>query len=176
MRLENKEKVLYFDKGITRRKQIASWLIEEIVMSGLEFNLKQIQILLGSSDPNDRNKGIQFFRKTIFLIEDETLKYIILENIRHFGDSTIIADLIKNIFKDARFRRKTVELSSRRLGKKDREFIRSQLGKTKPRKFIFGINKKGDRVKANVQVIQRYNKSVPVLRGKDGRFIKRIED
>lgn len=168
------EKNLYYNKGISRRKQIYRWFGNVINSSSVFTEDIRQNLVMGEFEEAYRNFVLTVESLIVSPTSYEngdTLMYLIYENIQQFGKTTIMKDLYKNAFLP-NFRFKTI------VPKKSIHVKRTTIENfTKIRATVkkkYGYNPLGKRKQARVNIYYTTNKrKITILRDiKTGRFLK----
>ena len=163
-------------KSKGRLRTLADWLVEALGRSGLGFSINQISMLLNSPSNEDKKKAVRQFQQLMFAHNDETVKYVINQNINANGKVTTVSLLMGQIFK-RNVRKEVVRDGFRRVGKEEQQRLgrtkRSLAQKQKTRSKIFGYNSQGKReVAETIVIIVRNNPRVRLRSKKTGKFLK----
>jgi len=174
MRAENKYKTLYLRADIHRKAQIHQWVHETINKNG--FNFQDTYIELAN---NNYEKAFYNFKLIIYdVIEsDNTLGYILNENISYYGEFPVMQDLYTSLIKsqyraEIRTPRKTENITPITIKKHLRE-------EKKKFKFRYGYDTEGIKRQATLKPYINKDKIDYKLKDvKTGKFLtnsKRVE-
>ncbi len=164
----------FLNAGHKRKKQVYGWFIE-VIRDRSTLNQKYIrskQLLL----MNKPNESIQMFENLLTDIinrNPDNIGLVIGYDIDNFGFARVLRDLYNGTV----LPRVPIQIRQVKKTQIDKVEIEDFVKPAKKRKIktVFGINKKGDRVKANIETlfIKKTKSSNLILRDtKTGRFLK----